>query len=279
MDKIIVISIILMIFLGIISIMSGDILIFWLVLELMSLSLAPCIISNSFNANDSLMNYIFAISISSSLMLVGLLYSDFFFFFFLGFWYKFGVFPCILWLYSVFCQSKSWLVCWGISVLMKVPLLGVSYFIYGLDSLVIFLCVVFGLVFSSLMFWLYSLNWFCVWGHIVVSSSCLLFYLISMVDLSDFILLFLLYIIWSTGVLVYLGLFNGFYGYLLFLVSLPLGFNLVYKVMFSFYLISLSFYIMVIWVIYCFMEQLYLFKWLVSNVIVKSVWINKILVW
>lgn len=57
-------------------------MIFWLFFELGRLSLIPCFMyGGSVSVFDGLLSYIYAISISSSLMLVGVLYSDFFFFF------------------------------------------------------------------------------------------------------------------------------------------------------------------------------------------------------
>nr|BAV82954.1 NADH dehydrogenase subunit 2 [Schistosoma margrebowiei] len=274
------ISITLITLLSLLTLISGDILMFWLFLELSSLSMVPCLLyCSSISLSESLINYIFAISVSSSMMLVGLVYSDFFLFFFFGFIIKFGVFPFVLWVYSVFYYSSSWLVCWCISLLMKVPLLGVCYFVYGFNYFVLDFCVILGLLFSGLMFWFYSVNWFNIWTHMVVSSSSLMMYVLCLLGVDDFMFIFILYLFWGTGVLVYFGLFGGFFGYIVWLISVPFSFSFIYKVVFSYYLVGLSFYILMFWFVYCFLEQLYLFKWLASNKVVKLTWFNGWLCW
>ena len=76
--------------------------------ELGRLSLIPCFMfGGSVFVFDGLLSYIYAISISSSLMLVGVLYSDFFFFFLVGVGVKFCMFPFIGWIYSTFLGAKS----------------------------------------------------------------------------------------------------------------------------------------------------------------------------
>nr|BAV81465.1 NADH dehydrogenase subunit 2 [Schistosoma mattheei] len=273
------VSILLIILLSLFILVSGDILMFWLILELCSISVLPCLLyCGKVNVEQSLVNYIFAISISSSLMLVGLVHFDFFFFL-VGFMVKFGVFPFILWIYSVFIYSGSWIVCWCISVLMKISLLSVSYFIYGCSCAFFSLFVIVGLLFSGLMFWLYSVNWFSVWSHMVVSSSSVMVFILSLLGVDEFVYLFIIYLIWSTGVLLYFGVFNGLIGYLLWLVSIPFSFSFVYKVVCSYYLVGSGFCVLLFWFIYCFLEQLYLFKWLASSKIVKLVWFNSWLSW
>nr|QDO72069.1 NADH dehydrogenase subunit 2 [Schistosoma haematobium] len=274
------VSILLVALLSLLTLTSGDILMFWLFLEFCSLSMIPCLLQcSNLNVGDSLLMYIFAISISSSLMLVGLLYCDFFFFFLVGFMIKFGVFPFIIWIYSVFINSCSWIVCWCISILMKISLLGVSYFIYGYDSFIFELCAILGLLFSGLMFWLYSLSWFSVWAHMVVGSSSIMFYVLNLLGVDKFIFIFILYMIWGSGVLIYFSMFNGFVGYLIWLISIPFSFSFIYKVIYTYYLVDLSVYILLFWFIYCFLEQLYLFKWLASNRVVKLVWFNGLMSW
>nr|QDO72058.1 NADH dehydrogenase subunit 2 [Schistosoma haematobium]QDO72099.1 NADH dehydrogenase subunit 2 [Schistosoma haematobium] len=274
------VSILLIVLLSLLTLVSGDILMFWLFLELCSLSMVPCLLQCSkVNVGDSLLSYIFAISISSSLMLVGLLYCDFFFFFLVGFMVKFGVFPFIIWVYGVFNNSCSWVVCWCISILMKISLLSVSYFVYGWDSFIFSLCVILGLFFSGLMFWLYTINWFNVWTHMVVSSSGVMIYMLSSLGVDEFIFMFVLYMVWGSGVILYFGVFNGFIGYLIWLISVPFSFSFIYKIVCTYYLVGLGFYVLLFWFVYCFLEQLYLFKWLASGRVVKSVWFGGLLSW
>ena len=274
------VSILLIALLRLLTLTRGDILMFWLFLEFCRLSMIPCLLQcRKFKVDDRLLRYIFAIRISSSLMLVGLLYCDFFFFFLVGFMIKFGVFPFIIWIYSVFIKRCRWIVCWCISILMKISLLGVSYFIYGYDSFIFELCVVLGLFFSGLMFWLYSLRWFSVWAHMVIGSSSVMFYVLNLLGVDKFVFMFILYMIWGRGVLIYFRMFNGFVGYLIWLISIPFSFSFIYKVIYRYYLANLRMYVLLFWFIYCFLEQLYLFKWLASNRVVKLVWFNGLMGW
>lgn len=274
------VSLLLVSLLCLITLLRGDIMIFWLFFELGRLSLIPCFMyGGSVSVFDGLLSYIYAISISSSLMLVGVLYSDFFFFFLVGVGVKFCMFPFIGWIYSTFLGAKSWIVCWCISVLMKVVLVRVGCFVCRFYGWILMLCVFLGLLFSGLSFWVNSSKWFIVWCHMTVRSSCLLIYILWLVGVDAFCLILVYYSFWATGVLVYFSKSFCMFRYMLWLISFPLSFRFWYKVIFSYFMVGSRVYVLVVWFIYCFLEQLYLIKWVVRTQVVKSMWCASWLRW
>lgn len=79
----------------------------WIFLELVSLCLIPSFfVRRGLLLMESLFNYLIFSSVSSSLLVVGVLCEDCFLFVILGLFIKFGVFPFSGWVYSVVCKSK-----------------------------------------------------------------------------------------------------------------------------------------------------------------------------
>nr|AAG60029.1 NADH dehydrogenase subunit 2 [Schistosoma malayensis] len=274
-----VLSISVLIFLSVILLFSGDLMVFWLLLELCGLSVIPCFYNNnnidSLINVDSLLYYLLALGISSSLILVGIIFPDFFFFFFFGFFLKFGVFPFIFWVYQVFNGSKSWVVCWCISSVLKVSILYVCYFVSGYESEIIISLAGIGIIFCGLLIWVYNGNWFILWCHMMLASSNVIFCLSVVSSFLNLLVLYLVYFIWSSGVIYYLSSSSGsVFGYIVWLLAIPLSFALYYKVYVSYLLIGLDLVFLLLWILYSFLEQFYLFKWMVSSIIPKNVWCN-----
>nr|AFI44210.1 NADH dehydrogenase subunit 2 [Schistosoma japonicum] len=256
---------------------SGDLLTFWLLLELCSIVVIPCFYWNdnisALSQVDGLLYYLLATSISSSLILVGILFPGIFFFFFLVFFLKFGVFPFIFWVYQVFTSSKSWIICWCISTVLKFPVLYISFFVGQFNiSLAIFLSSL-GILISGVLVWVNSINWFAVWCYMMVSSSNVIVCLSVDCSFFNLLIVYLVYFIWSSGVIFYLSSFyGGVFGYVVWLIAIPLSFALYYKIYVSYLLIGLGWVFVFFWVLYSFLEQFYLFKWLVSSTVPKSTW-------
>ncbi len=80
---------------------------FWLFLELATLSLVPAFfLRRDSKCLDSLFSYLVVSSISSSFIVCGFLFEGVLGFMLLGFLIKFGVFPFFGWVYKVVLGSK-----------------------------------------------------------------------------------------------------------------------------------------------------------------------------
>nr|ADU04584.1 NADH dehydrogenase subunit 2 [Schistosoma turkestanicum] len=252
---------------------SGDVLIFWLLVELVSLSLIPCFFNTCSNINfEGVTSYILAVSVSSILILVGVVYAEFFYFFLLGFMIKFGIFPFFGWVYKVFISSQSWLIVWLLSSVTKISMMYIFYFVSNLNGMLIGFVVLLSMIWLSILFWLVSHNWYVVWCHMMLSSSAILFYLMFFISFNDFVSMFIIYFFWSSCVMIYLSGSMSIYGYILWLVSFPFSLALCYKIYMGYLVLSLGLIISVSWFLYSLFEQLYLIKWLVSMKVPKVLW-------
>lgn len=103
---------------------------FWVFLELGSLSIVPSILlMGDFrfsNMYSSMMSYIVMSGLSSVLFVSGLLINGLYYFIFLGFSIKFGLFPFMFWVYRVFSIGK-WFFIFFLRVIMKFPVLFFCY--------------------------------------------------------------------------------------------------------------------------------------------------------
>lgn len=109
--------------------MAKKLSIFWLFLELATLSLIPSFfLRRDSNCLDRLFSYLVVSAISSSFIVCGLLFEGLLRFLFLGFLIKFGIFPFFGWVYKVVTGS-NWVVVWGFSTLLKSPFLFMCYFL------------------------------------------------------------------------------------------------------------------------------------------------------
>nr|YP_009533202.1 NADH dehydrogenase subunit 2 [Cyathocotyle prussica]AYH51387.1 NADH dehydrogenase subunit 2 [Cyathocotyle prussica] len=266
---------------------SKDLVFFWLFLELSGLCLMPCFfLSVGSGSFISLFTYIVVSSISSSMMLAGILYGELVFFFLIGLLIKFGFFPFLGWLYIVNLNT-NWLIIWCLSTLSKVPFIFVCFFLSGLMGAAYVSVSLFGcltLIFLSLVFWVYTYSWRACWTHMMVSSSVLLVLMSFCVSIDLLGLFFLIYVVWCSFTILYLASLeslqnfgggnsgNGLsiYVYIFLLLSTPVSLSLFYKLMMSYCVFSCGLLLVLCWVIYSVSEQFYLIKFLVSACLPKD---------
>lgn len=75
-----------------------------------------------------LFNYLVVSRISSSFILVGVLFESFSFLTVLGFFVKFGVFPFFGWVFSVLLTTNLFIV-WSFSTILKIPFFYFPFFL------------------------------------------------------------------------------------------------------------------------------------------------------
>nr|AYH51418.1 NADH dehydrogenase subunit 2 [Tylodelphys immer] len=280
------------IFFSLCLLFSGDLVFFWLFLELMGLSLIPSFFYIYSGVSFyTLFIYIVVSSLSSSFMLIGIINEDLILFFVLGFLVKFGVFPFFGWVYSVVLGSNG-LVVWLLSTFVKVPFVYICFFLCGLSSVGYFsvgmLCV-FTFFLVSCFFWVYNYSWRCCWAHMMVSSSSVLVLMSFVVSLDLLFWFFFIYILWSSLTVFFLffidscglDLVSGFldssfsfgyyfwFGFVFLLLATPISLSLFYKVFSSFCIYSCGFFVLVFWVLYSLSEQFFFFKYLISSYVSK----------
>nr|WSP01969.1 NADH dehydrogenase subunit 2 [Allocreadium lobatum] len=253
---------------------SSNLCMFWVFLELGTLSLVPLFFLNSHTSVlDSLFSYLIVSSMSSTFMICGFLFEGVYLLSFLGFLIKFGVFPFFGWVYNVILGS-NWFVMWGFSTVLKSSFLFLSFFMSSgkgalLDTL---LCSI-TFMFLATLFWVYSYSWVHFWCHMMISSSAA-FVAISMVcSLASLLHLFFVYLLWASLVLSFFYKCGSYvtwkggvwflYGVLL--ISFPLSFSVVYKFLMSLSIFSCSFLVLFCWVIYSVSEQLFLVSFMVNS--------------
>nr|AWK02433.1 NADH dehydrogenase subunit 2 [Acanthoparyphium sp. WAK-2018] len=251
---------------------SNNLSFFWLFLELSTLCAIPMFfLGESSSILGGLYSYIIVSSISSSLMLCGILYEGLLFMLLIGLLIKFGLFPFWGWVYNVSLNS-NWLVVWVLSTFLKLPVFFFPFFLggssYGVVSWVC--CVTFlGL---SILFWLFSFSWYHIWCHMMLSSSCSLVAMAFVVSFDVLFYLFLVYFFWCSMVVLFLSL-NGsdsedtllggvgyYFMFVSLLVSVPVSLSLFYKLIMSVGMFACNFVVLAFWVLYSLSEQFYLLK-------------------
>nr|WSP01981.1 NADH dehydrogenase subunit 2 [Creptotrematina aguirrepequenoi] len=252
---------------------SSNLCMFWVFLELGTLSLVPLFFLNSHTSVlDSLFSYLMVSSVSSSLMVCGFLFENIYFCVPLGFLMKFGIFPFFGWVYNVVLGS-NWFVMWGFSTFLKSSFLFFSYFMSSGGTLMLSVLCSLTFMILSVLFWVYSYSWVHFWCHMMISSSAA-FVAISMVcSLASLLHLFFVYLLWASLVLSFFYKCGSYvtwkggvwflYGVLL--ISFPLSFSVVYKFLMSLSIFSCSFLVFFCWVIYSVSEQLFLVSFMVNS--------------
>nr|WRY69454.1 NADH dehydrogenase subunit 2 [Hypoderaeum conoideum] len=257
---------------------SNNLSFFWLFLELTTL----CVIPLFFLWGDDgvlvgLFNYIVVSSVSSSLMLCGILSSELIFLLILGLLLKFGLFPFWGWVYKV-GMGSNWLVLWAFSTFLKSPVFFFPFFLScGGYSLVNYVCCVtfWGL---AVLFWLYSVNWFACWCHMMLSSSAALV-VMSLVLSSDVLfMIFFVYCLWCSLVVVFFSFYEGeflgglgyYFWFCFLLVSMPVSLSIFYKLVMVSGIYSCPFIVLCSWVLYSLSEQFYLLKFVMSFSLPKA---------
>nr|YP_010235129.1 NADH dehydrogenase subunit 2 [Notocotylus intestinalis]QTC30700.1 NADH dehydrogenase subunit 2 [Notocotylus intestinalis] len=258
---------------------SSNLSFFCLFLELGTLCLVPLFfLYGSLSSLSSLFSYLVVSSISSSLIVCGILSGEVVIFLILGLLIKFGLFPFYGWIYKIITQS-NWLVVWSFSTALKTPFFFFSFFLSSgyvdlvnyLSSLTFILC--------GILFWLVSFNWYYCWCHMMLVSSASLVAMAIVLGLDYLLSLFLIYIFWATLVVVFFY-YSGSsmimdrvglcFLFCVLLVSFPGSFSVFYKLLMGSCIFSCGFFVFFAWVLYNISEQFYLVKLVIGQEIPKS---------
>nr|WSP01993.1 NADH dehydrogenase subunit 2 [Wallinia sp. URM-2015] len=253
--------------------MSSNLCMFWVFLELGTLSLVPLFFLYSHNHMlEGLFSYLVVSSMSSSIIMCGFLFEGIYFFVILGFMMKFGIFPFFGWIYNVVLNS-NWFVMWGFSTFLKSSFLFFPYFMSsGGSGMLKILC---GITFMllAILFWLYSYSWAHSWCHMMISSSVALMAMSTVCSMSDLLYLFFIYFSWSSFVLFFFYnqdshmVWKGgvWFLYMVLLVSFPLSISVFYKFMMGLNIFSCSLLVFFCWVLYSISEQLFLVSFIYTS--------------
>nr|UFQ88536.1 NADH dehydrogenase subunit 2 [Rhinebothrium sp. 3 DJM-2021] len=247
-----------------------NLLSFWVFLELCGMSLVPAFFYSSNSSlqgfYSSLLSYVVMSGLSSVLLVGGLVVKDFYFFILAGFMVKFGLFPFSLWVYRVFSGS-NWVFIFLLSVVSKFPILFFCYLLSSNVDLVIYWDCFMTILMCSCFFWLFSQSWEFVWCHISLSSVSTLLVACFCSDFAVSSFIYFYYFMWASFCIVYFyllsgveGVKNGFWWYCFLLLITPLSLPLFYKISVCLALVYSSFYLLVIWSVYSFSEQFFLYK-------------------
>lgn len=243
---------------------------FWIFLELCRLSLIPSFFYNSkimvHSFYNSLLNYIMMSGVSSALMVSGLLFKELYYFIFVGFGIKFGLFPFSFWIYRIF-SKRGWFFIFFFSVVLKFPILFFC-FLYQLDvyCFVFFDCLL-TILLCSLLFWICRPCWEFVWCHISLSSVSTLIVRCFCRDSLICFFIYFYYFVWGVLCVFYFSKVNRywrvksyFWWYCFLLLVTPVSFPLFYKLSVCLAIFYSSFYVLIGWCIYRFSEQFFLYK-------------------
>nr|UFQ88740.1 NADH dehydrogenase subunit 2 [Rhinebothrium scobinae]UFQ88752.1 NADH dehydrogenase subunit 2 [Rhinebothrium scobinae] len=247
-----------------------NLLSFWVFLELCGMSLIPSFFYSSNSGlqgfYSSLLSYVVMSGLSSVFLVSGILIEELYFFIVLGFMIKFGLFPFSIWVYRVFSGS-NWLFIFLLSVISKFPILFFCYLLQSDVSFIVYCDSFMTILMCSCFFWLFSQSWEFIWCHISLSSVSTL---IVACFCSDFItssFIYFYYFLWSCSCIFYFyllgeteGLKNGFWWYCFLLLITPLSLPLFYKLSVCFAIVNSTLYLLVVWSVYSFSEQFFLYK-------------------
>nr|YP_009178851.1 NADH dehydrogenase subunit 2 [Pseudanoplocephala crawfordi]ALJ78646.1 NADH dehydrogenase subunit 2 [Pseudanoplocephala crawfordi] len=254
---------------------------FWFFLELCGLSIIPCFFYSSgdsvYGFYSSLLTYVIVSGLSSVLLVVGILFFELYYFVFIGFLLKFGLFPFSLWLYRVFSCS-NWLFIFFLSVILKFPILFFCFLFQGLSLYFVYGDCILTLVVCSFFFWFFSCDWEFIWCHMSLSSVATLFAacFCSKPEICFFIYFY--FFLWGGLCILYFchvgddsSFENKFWWFCFLLLITPFSLPLFYKLSVCIGIFCSSFYLLVVWGLYSFSEQYFLYK-LSSNYFYSGVY-------
>nr|UFQ88296.1 NADH dehydrogenase subunit 2 [Rhinebothrium flexile] len=247
-----------------------NLLSFWVFLELCGMSLIPSFFYASGGSlqgfYSSLLSYIVMSGLSSVFLVSGILIADLYLMILVGFMIKFGLFPFSLWVYRVF-SSSNWLFIFLLSVVSKFPILFFCYLLNSSVDLVLYWDCFMTILMCSCFFWFFSQSWEFVWCHISLSSVSTLIVACFCSDFFTSAFIYFYYFAWSSFCIFYFyslsgceGVKNGFWWYCFLLLITPLSLPLFYKLGVCFAILSSSVYLLLIWSVYSFSEQFFLYK-------------------
>lgn len=244
---------------------------FWVFLELCGLSIIPCFFYSSdcsvYGFYSSLLTYLIMSGLSSVLLISGILFTSLYYFVFFGFLIKFGLFPFRLWVYRVFRES-NWFFIFCLSVILKFPILFFCFLFQKFSLYIVYGDCIATLLMCSLFFWFFSQGWEYIWCHISLSSVSTLLVVCFSSDVELCFFIYFYYFLWSVFCIIYfcllgdnynLGVFY-FWGFCFLLLVTPVSMPLFYKLGVCVSIFYSSFYVLFIWSVYSFSEQIFLYK-------------------
>nr|YP_007890975.1 NADH dehydrogenase subunit 2 [Taenia laticollis]BAN15635.1 NADH dehydrogenase subunit 2 [Taenia laticollis] len=243
---------------------------FWVFLELGSLSAIPALLYN-FNLNNKfyccILCYIIVSGLSSVVLVSGLLINNLYYFVFFGFVIKFGMFPFMFWVYQVFSLG-NWIFIFILSVILKFPILFLNTLYNICDVNLIYLDCFFTIFVCSFLFWFFSLSWEFIWCHISLSSVATLMAACFCSSLELCFFIYWYYFFWASLCVFYfikvvdVNDIKGwsFWLFCILLLVTPISIPLFYKLSMIIGILYSSIYLLVVWSIYSFSEQFFLYK-------------------
>lgn len=243
---------------------------FWVFLELGGLSIIPSFFYRDcrgmYRFYSGLLGYVVMSGVSSVVMMSGLLFNELYFFVYFGFAIKFGLFPFSLWVYHVLSSSK-WFFIFLLSVILKFPVLFFC-FLYQCDILfLVYVDVFFTILLCCFWFWVVRDSWSYIWCHISLVSVSTLIAICFCGKFELCIFIYFYYFIWSVFCV---GLFytirrvrvgsRVFWWFCFVLLVTPVSLPLFYKLSVCVGLFYSSLYLLLIWSLYRFSEQIFLYK-------------------
>lgn len=243
---------------------------FWIFLELAGMSLIPSFFYRSNRSLQgfyrSLLRYVVMSGLSSVLLVSGIIINGLYFFIFLGFVVKLGLFPFSLWIYRVF-SSSNWIFIFLLSVVMKFPILFFCFLLQKNFMLLVYSDSVLTILMCSCFLWFFSQSWEFVWCHISLSSVSTLMVACFCSDFSTSLFVYFYYFMWASVCIVYFyflsdseGLKKTFWVYCFLLLVTPLSLPLFYKLSVCLAIVYSSLYVLLAWCVYSFSEQFFLYK-------------------
>nr|ANW83209.1 NADH dehydrogenase subunit 2 [Testudotaenia sp. WL-2016] len=247
-----------------------NLLSFWVFLELCGMSIIPAFFYSSGSSlqgfYSALLSYIVMSSVSSFLMASGIVIDGLYFFVFIGFLVKLGLFPFSLWVYRVF-SSSNWFFIFLLSVVMKFPILFFCFLLQGNYSFLVYFDCLLTILMCSIFIWLFSQSWEFVWCHISLSSVSTLMVACFCTDFIYCSFVYFYYFFWATLSVYYFfsmsnneGFKFNFWLYCFLLLVTPVSLPLFYKLSVCFSILYSSFYVLFVWSVYSFSEQFFLYK-------------------
>nr|BDI27945.1 NADH dehydrogenase subunit 2 [Cylindrotaenia sp. MN-2022] len=243
---------------------------FWVFLELCGLSIIPTFFysggSGVYGFYSALLSYVIMSGVSSVLVVSGILISSLYIFIFLGFVMKFGLFPFSMWVYRVF-SGGGWLLIFLLSVVMKFPILFFCFLLQHECYAMVYVDCFFTILMCSAFMWLISQSWEYVWCHVSLSSVSTLMVACFCSSASLCFFIYFYYFFWGSASIFYFysvgymgGAFSNFWVYCFLLLVTPLSVPLFYKLGVCIAIFYSSFYVLLVWGVYSFSEQVFLYK-------------------
>lgn len=243
---------------------------FWVFLELVRLSIIPCYFLSDSNSvygfYGSLLTYVVVGGLSSVLFVSGLLFSNLYYFIYIRFVLKFGLFPFSLWVYRVF-EESNWFFIFCLRVILKFPVLFFCFLYQNCNVDLVYADCSFTLLLCCFFIWFFSNDWKIIWCHISLSSVATLVAACFSSESWVCFFIYYYYFLWSFMCIVFFYYsaerkrsYVGFWVFCFLLLVTPVSFPLFYKLCVCVSIFYSSVYLLVIWSLYSFSEQFFLYK-------------------